>query len=151
MKVLRFRTAVMICSGPANTSCFTDGTFNQMWLDGPADHEPFAEAAGYGADWRRYITEHDALHHVVADELGQPWSYALHDGDGGVPIEQAPQRIRDEEHLVQRLQRLMMLGEADPYGQLEARFGEWLPRMVAIATRRLDSVLGPVARHVMHR
>lgn len=144
--VLRFRTAVMICTPAANTSCFDDGVFNQMWLDQPGTHPIFAEEAGYGCEWARYITEHDALHHAVADELRWPFSYALHDGNGGEPLSRAPQRIQNEEHIVQRLQRLMMLGQPDPLHLLGFYFGPRLPALITDWAQLLDDRLGPIAR-----
>lgn len=145
MKALLFDTAVMVLTDAAATSCFSDGVFNQLWLTEPGDHPAFAREAGYGEDWRRYIVEHDVLHHLVADELGQPWSWALHDGDGSVPVDQAPQRIRDEEHLVQSLQRRIMLGVPDRLGCLDRAFAP-LGLFVHLAARRLNADLGSIRR-----
>lgn len=146
MKVLQFARSAVILTEPATTSLFMDGTFNQMWLIDPGDHPIFAREAGYGLDWRRYIVEHDLLHNLVADARGHPWSFALHDGAGDTPLDRASSRIREEEHIVQRLQRLMMLGECDHYGVLPDVFGNGFPRFFRSAVALLDGACGAIAR-----
>lgn len=119
---VQFRTATVVLTPVAIVTVFADGHINRYQLDEPNGQMEYARLNGYGDDWRTYMIEHDQIHCWVADRLGQPWSYALHDGDGTVPLNDAPQAIKDEEHLVSRLQRWMMLGEVDPYGQVQKHF-----------------------------
>lgn len=147
MKTIQFRTATVTLLDHATVSTFVDGHVNTMWLTDPSIHASFAIEAGYGHDWKRYMREHDLIHHIIADAFHQPWSWAIHDGDPSVPVDQATQQIRDEEHLVQRLQRLIMLGQPDPFGQLQVAFGTYLPDFARGLAARLDAELGPIPRN----
>lgn len=148
-RAIGFRTAVMVLGDGVNTSIFADGKVNQMWAHEPTDGGAAAREMGYLTNWWRYITEHDLTHHFVADRLGQPYSYAIHDGDGGRPLSDAPQEQQDEEHLVNRLQRWMMTGDPDPYGEVQRRFGQNPVLVLRDLARLLDTALGPIRRVVL--
>lgn len=99
----------------------------------------------------RYAVMHEIGHHLVAYRLNMTdeschnqWLRQTRDGDGtqgGVfsriiynachGIEQSMEQLESqaEEHLVNRLQRFAMTGDADPYGELERVFGERLPEL----------------------
>jgi hypothetical protein len=148
-RAVQFSTAVMVLGQGVNTSVFADGVTNQMWVHDPSDGGAAAREMGYGSDWWRYITEHDLTHHFVADAIGQPFSYAIHDGNGDVPLCDAPQEQQDEEHLVNRLQRWLMTGDPDPYGQVQRHFGANPILTLRALARLLDSAVGPIGRAVL--
>lgn len=127
LRTLTFRTAVMVMTPDATVSVFADARTNHMWLsavDTP-EYREIASWAGYGEDWRRYNREHDATHHWLADWRGWQWSPALHDPEP-VAIGEASQAHQDEEHLVNRLQRMVRTGAPDEYGLMERLFGDRL-------------------------
>lgn len=144
MKVLHFETAVMVLLADQTVTVFPDGVVNVMPLDLPS-HREHAGPAGYGDDGWRYIVEHDAIHHMLAGWQDRLWSEAVHD-NRPEPLDQAPESVRREEHLVQRTQRLLMLNEPDPHGQLQAEFGDHLPGWMISVRDRLDRELGPIRR-----
>lgn len=128
LRTLTFRTAAMVMTADHTVSVFPDGRVNTMHLpsvDAP-DYHAIAAWAGYGADWRRYNREHDATHHWLADRLGWRWSACLHDPEP-VGIGEASQAHKDEEHIVNRLQRQVRTDEDDEYGQVQRLFGDGLP------------------------
>lgn len=111
VRVIEFDTAVTVLASDTMIHVFTDGVFNQMNLDWGEHREADAREAGYGADWRRFAIEHDLAHHIVADAMGWPWSFALHDGDGTLDLKDAPAPIQQEEAIVVALQRFLRAGE----------------------------------------
>lgn len=144
MKAVQFQTAVMVLLADQSVTVFPDGAVNVMPFD-LESHREHAREAGYGEDGWRYIVEHDCIHHMLADWRGALWSEAVHDNSFR-PLDQAPDQVRREEHLVQRTQRLLMLGEPDPHGQLGAVFGPHLNGWVASVRDRLDREFGPLRR-----
>lgn len=149
MKVITFQSAVLILLADQTVTVFRDGRVNHMPLDHPS-HDEHAPPAGYGPDGRRYIVEHDIVHHLLADWRRHPWSEAVHD-NRDEPLDQCPASIQQEEHLVQRTQRAIMLGEPDPHGQLEAVFGRHLSAWLNVVADRLDLELGQIARPGLSR
>jgi hypothetical protein len=77
----------------------------------------------------QYGLEHDLTHHFVADELGWPhswsiWSAAHSTWDPNKTAGKWSQRVADEEHLVNRLQKYVNTGQVDEdYGVLRGTFG----------------------------
>lgn len=118
----------LVYRGDTTVIVFDDGKVNIMdrrWLDKPEYHA-IARQFGYEDDWRRYNREHDLLHALIALWLGLPYSHALHDGDPAVPLDDASQQIKDEEHFVNAMQGYMMTGQEDDYGLLRQTFGDQL-------------------------
>lgn len=146
MQTIALRTAVMVIAGDQLVTVFPDGRVQVMPLDlpGHADHAP---AAGYRQDGRRYIIEHDMVHHLLADWRGHPWSRPLHDNPA-TPLCDADETTKREEHIVQRTQRAINLAEADPHGVLSAEFGPTLGAWLDHTRLRLDKELGPWPRAV---
>lgn len=136
-----FRTATVVVTDTEVISTFkADGRVNRFWLpdkEGMGWYREVVRWAGYGEDWRRYAIEHNLTHHWLADQLGHPWSEALHDGDAERPLEFAPSGQRREEHLVNRLQRCLRTGQGDEYGAMEAQF-EDLPLTMALLRSALQ-------------
>lgn len=146
MKVVCFSTATMVLLADQTVTVFLDGAVNVMPLHLPS-HREHAGPAGYPVNdggWR-YIVEHDCIHHMLADWRGQLWSEAVHD-NRPEPLDEAPASIRAEEHLVQRTQRMLMLGEHDPHGQLQALFGRRLDAWLISVRNRMDREFGPIRR-----
>lgn len=138
----------MVVGADRIASVFSDAHVNVMHLPSVDTDEQraIARAHGYGGNWRRYTVEHDAAHHFVADALGEPWSAALHDGDGRVPLYLAPPHIQDEEHLVNRFLAKLRLGEPDPYGVLERVFAGRLAALGAVFAGMLKQFSAQPAR-----
>jgi hypothetical protein len=91
---------------------------------------------GYPHDDRgilQYGIEHDLTHHWLAGAMGWPYSYSIWSaahskGNSELPMEKWSQRIKDEEHLVNRLQKYVNTGQKDDdYGCLDRAFGDTLP------------------------
>lgn len=150
MHALRFRTALMVVGVDRIVSVFSDAHVNVMHLpsvDTPGQRA-IARAHGYGGNWQRFTVEHDAAHHFLADARGEPWSAALHDGDGTVPLHLAPQHMRDEEHLVNRFLARLRLGEPDPYGALERVFAGRLAALGAVFAAMVAAHAHSPPRHL---
>lgn len=75
----------------------------------------------------QYALEHELGHHIVAFGRGLPHSSIVWDAAHHVAMSMEEPDRAAEEHLVNRLQRYMNLGAADPYGCLQQTFGENLP------------------------
>ena len=69
-----------------------------------ADSPRMAEALGYGADVDRMTHDHDALHALLTDWLGLPYSFSLM-AAAGEPID--PALAAEEEAAVLALQRFV--------------------------------------------
>jgi len=114
-----------------------DGSISDFYP--PLHKRDFVFAAiemGYPHDDRgimQYGIEHDLTHHWLAAEMGWPYSYSIWSaahskGNSELPMDKWSQRIKDEEHLVNRLQRYVNTGEKDDdYGCLDGAFGKSLP------------------------
>ena len=88
----------------------------------------------------RYAAMHEIAHHIVAaqsrefeiwmdDETLVPLSRIIYNACHEIPQSMEQQFAKDEEHLTNRLMRFTMLGEGDPYGELERVFGNCLPEL----------------------
>jgi hypothetical protein len=116
-----------------------DGSSSEFWP--PLTKRSFVWAAiemGYRHDnggILRYGIEHDITHHWLADEMGWPHSYSIwgaahaKPGNSDLPMEKWSDRVKYEEHMVNRLQKYINTGEKDDdYGCLDRTFGHALPR-----------------------
>jgi hypothetical protein len=122
-----FNSCVMTVNSRFTTILFPDGACNVMCrdnLDRP-EYRDVVRWTGYGEDWRQYNIDHDLTHIFVAEVLDLPYSPSLHHPFDG-PLCDAPQEIKDDEHVTGRLHRYMKTGEPDDYGVLEATFGDQL-------------------------
>lgn len=117
-----FRTAAVTIEEGIVTAIFSDGKvneFNTHWAD-RGNYRDIARDMGFRDDWQHYALTHELTHHWVADRLGWNWSWAVHDDihyEGEMPA-----HIAWEEHIVNKLQRLVMSGQEDEHGVLQALF-----------------------------
>lgn len=147
MKAVQFPAVTMIIGEQVNTSVFADGKVNQMWVHEPTDGGAAAREFGYGDQWWTFITEHDLAHHFVADRLGWPHSYAIHDAPP-VPLAEAPAEVQHDEHMANRMLALINLGQPDPHGCLQAEFGDRLDAAAFDLAKLLDETCGPRSRTI---
>jgi hypothetical protein len=116
----------------------SDGSVSDFWP--PLHKRDFAFAAiemGYPLDncgIMQYGIEHDLTHHWLAGAMGWPYSFSIwsaahsKEGNSELPMDRWSQRIKDEEHLVNRMQRYINTGQKDDdYGCLDRAFGDTLP------------------------
>jgi hypothetical protein len=130
MAVILFRTAAVDVDKRGIRATFSDGTKNSFHLSAMSsvpEYRNVAEWAGYGDDWQRFGREHEIAHHWLADRLGWPWSWSLHDN----PPQPWPAHVAWEEHICTRLQRLSRTGERDEFKVLPMVFGSDLAAAVA--------------------
>lgn len=141
MREVRLHNVVVTIGDELITHRYDDGTVNEMHLSGIDDleHRGYAEWAGYGDDLWRYIVHHDLAHHWFSHAAGMPYSLAVHDGDGNVPLGEASAEMKWEEHCVNRLLRQLNAGDADPYGCLQKQFGDTLPERITELRTFLES------------
>lgn len=134
MRVVEFKSAtVEIHDHIIRTIFREDGSSADMWPPtGEAWYQDVARSMGY-TDALLYAREHELVHHWLADHMGWPhswsvWSQAHGTWDSTKPNRPWSQRVADEEHIVNRLQRYLNTGEVDvDYGVLTGTWGERLP------------------------
>lgn len=140
-RVIEFRTAsVRVFEDRVETTFKEDGSLNTFYP--PIYKADFVWAGiemGYphsDAGIMRYGLEHDITHHWLADELGWPHSWSIWSAAHAKPDtlpkpgQKWSQRVADEEHLVNRLQKYINTGELDTdYGVLAGTFGDKLPQV----------------------
>lgn len=119
--MIQFRTAQVDINKRGIKAIFSDGKTNTFHLTAMRENPEYkniAQWAGYD-DWQTFGREHEIAHHWLADRLGWPWSWSLHDD----PPTPWPPHVAWEEHVVTRLQRLSRAGIEDEFGVLPALFG----------------------------
>ncbi|WP_407529419.1 hypothetical protein [Methylobacterium oryzisoli] len=148
IRTLEFRTASLaIHEHDIITTFREDGSQSRMWPPiGEAWYQAIARNLGY-TDPLQYAREHEITHHWLADEMGWPhswslWSAAHGAWDSSKPARPWSQRVKDEEHTVNSLQRYINTGEVDAYGCLQAQWGDELPE----AAGRLVALMRPWCR-----
>lgn len=138
-QTLQFQTAAFVKPlqghGDWMLSVFTDGITNRFDINvvrRDPNYVSVAESIGYAIDQvDRYAIEHDLTHHWVADTMGWPHSYSLYSA-GQRQIQNLPyhspngetwsDRVREEEHMVNKLQRFVRLGTPDEFGVIQTKF-----------------------------
>lgn len=127
MLACALKNCVITASDTVIVNTFADGMVRHLWLDGLRNNESYHEVARWAGyrDWYVYAVEHDIAHGLIADWRGMKWCPVLHDPFDG-HIDDSPQEHKDIEHLANALQRWKQLNEPDPYGCLEAEFGDKL-------------------------
>lgn len=132
-RVIEFKSCtVIVCWTHVITYFREDESFSDFWP--PISKASFIGAAhemGY-LSVMQYGIEHDIMHALIAEECGWPHSWSVWSAAHGTTgPERSPdewsQRVRDEEHLVNRMQAYINTGKLDGFGNLFGTFGDRLP------------------------
>jgi hypothetical protein len=137
LRTIDFKSCLFeVFDGYTRTTFREDGSVNELhvwYISTEKWYLDICEAHGYGLDWRKYSTDHDVTHHWLAQYFGHDHSEAIWLGAHGVliPQDEWHETLAHEEHMVNSLQRYVMMGLKDDHGCLDWIFGGNLHKAVA--------------------
>lgn len=136
-------TYVRVFNNHVDTVFKEDGAVSSFWpmVERPERVEFVRCAKMFGyVDPMQYGREHDVIHSWLAEKMGKLFSRVVWCDAHKVDRKDFQRECDDEEHLVNRMQRYLNVGELDvDYGILANTFGTHLPEVGASLWKDLRS------------